>query len=241
MSQTFKLDRRAFLQGTAGMTLALPVLEAMGKDVAEKTPRRFCALYTANGMSLPHAKHGIDEWSWFPRAEKDGRYVFGKSTEAFAPFRKQLSFMGGLYHPNGPKSDPHVCSDMWLTGAPLQDPKREVYNSVALDQVVAKHTKQFCRQPSLVMSVDAGVGFLSRTGTISYSLTGKPIPAENNPRQIFNRLFQADRASMEAQRKNLKRRIKLVDAVLEQAKSLNRSLGKSDREKMDQYLSLIHI
>ena len=237
MSQTFKLDRRAFLKGTAGMTLALPVLEAMGKDVAEKTPRRFCALYTANGMSLPHAKHGIDEWSWFPRAEKDGKFVFGKSTEAFAPFRQQLSFMGGLYHPNGPKSDPHVCSDMWLTGAPLQDPKREVYNSVALDQVVAKHTKQFCRQPSLVMSVDAGVGFLSRTGTISYSATGKPIPAENNPRQIFNRLFRADRASMEAQRKNLKRRIKLVDAVLEQAKSLNQSLGKSDREKMDQYLT----
>ena len=240
MSQTFKLDRRAFLKGTAGMTLALPVLEAMGKDVAEKTPRRFCALYTANGMSLPHAKHGIDEWSWFPRAEKDGKYVFGKSTEAFAPLRKQLSFMGGLYHPNGPKSDPHVCSDMWLTGAPLQDPKREVYNSVALDQVVAKHTKQFCRQPSLVMSVDAGVGFLSRTGTISYSATGKPIPAENNPRQIFNRLFRADRASMEAQRKNLKRRIKLVDAVLEQAKSLNQSLGKSDREKMDQYLTSLN-
>ena len=240
MSQTLKLDRRAFLHGTAGMTLALPVLEAMGKDVAERTPRRFCALYTANGMSLPHAKHGIDEWSWFPRAEKDGRYVFGKSTEAFAPFRKQLSFMGGLYHPNGPKSDPHVCSDMWLTGAPLQDPKREVYNSVALDQVVAKHTKQFCRQPSLVMSVDAGVGFLSRTGTISYSITGKPIPAENNPRQIFNRLFRADRASMESQRKNLKRRLKLVDAVLEQANSLNRKLGKSDREKMDQYLTSLN-
>ena len=240
MSQTFKLDRRAFLKGTAGMTLALPVLEAMGKDVAEKTPRRFCALYTANGMSLPHAKHDIDEWSWFPRAEKDGEFVFGKSTEAFASFRQQLSFMGGLYHPNGPKSDPHVCSDMWLTGAPLQDPKREVYNSVALDQVVAKHTKQFCRQPSLVMSVDAGVGFLSRTGTISYTATGKPIPAENNPRQIFNRLFRADRASMEAQRKNLKRRIKLVDAVLEQAKSLNQSLGKSDREKMDQYLTSLN-
>ena len=148
--------------------------------------------------------------------------------------------MAGLYHPNGPKSDPHVCSDMWLTGAPLQDPKREVYNSVVLDQVVTKHTKQFCRQLSLVMSVDAGVGFLSRTGTISYSATGKPITADNNPRQIFNRLFHADRASMEAQRKNLKRRIKLVDAVLEQAKSLNQSLGKCDREKMDQYLASLN-
>ncbi len=237
MIQTLKLDRRAFLKGTAGATLALPVLEVMGKEVAENTPRRFCALYTANGMSLPHAKHGIDEWSWFPRAEKDGKFVFGKSTEAFEPFRNRLSFMGGLYHPNGPKSDPHVCSDMWLTGAPLQDPKRDVYNSVALDQIVAKHTKQFCRQPSLVMSVDAGVGFLSRTGTISYSLTGKPIPAENNPRQIFNRLFRADRTSMETKRKKLQNRIKLVDAVLEQAKSLNQKLGKSDREKMDQYLT----
>ena len=31
---------------------------------------------------------------------------------------------------------------------------------------------------SLVLSIDAGTGFLSRTGTISYSLEGKPIPAE---------------------------------------------------------------
>ena len=74
------LDRRAVLKGLAGVTLALPLLEAMGKEVAEKTPRRFCAMYTANGMSLPNPKHGIDEWSWFPKTE--GRaFEFGKSTE----------------------------------------------------------------------------------------------------------------------------------------------------------------
>jgi len=240
MIQPPKLNRRAFLRGAAGATLALPVLEAMGEKVASEVPKRFCALYTANGMSLPNPKHGIDDWSWFPRAEKDGKFVFGKSTEPLSPFRKHLSFLGGLYHPNGPKSDPHVCSDMWLTGAPLQDPSRETYNSVSIDQIVALHTRQHCRQPSLVMSVDAGVGFLSRTGTISYTLTGKPIPAENNPRQIFNRLFQADRTSLESQRKRLQRRIKLVDAVLENAKSLNRQLGQSDREKMDQYLTSLN-
>ena len=32
MSLTPKLDRRAFLRGTAGVALALPVLEAMGID-----------------------------------------------------------------------------------------------------------------------------------------------------------------------------------------------------------------
>ena len=237
---TIKLNRRSVLKGMAGASLALPVLEAMGREVTEELPRRFCAIYTANGMSLPKAKNQIDEWSWFPTQENNGQFVFGKSTEPLAPFRKQLSFMGGLYHENGLKADPHLCSDMWLTGAPLHNPKPGTYNSVGLDQVIALHTKQFCRQPSLVLSIDAGTGYLSRTGTISYNLEGQPIPAENNPRRIFDRLFRADKASLENQRDALKRRIKLVDAVLESAKSLNRRLGKSDRRKMDQYLASLN-
>lgn len=232
-----KLDRRAFLRGAGGAALALPVLDAMGAEVTATPPKRFCALYTANGMSLPRAEHGLDEWSWFPRAEKDGRFVFGKSTEPLAPFRDKLSFLGGLHHPSGPKADPHVCSDMWLTGAPLHEPKPGTYNSVGLDQVVALHTRQFCRQPSLVLSIDAGTGFLSRTGTISYSLEGRPIPAENNPRRVFDRLFRGDRASLAQQRADLQRRIKLVDAVAENARALGRQLGRSDRERMDQYLT----
>lgn len=209
----------------------------MGEEVAEQPPRRFCALYTANGMSLPRTQHGIDEWSWFPRQEIDGQFVFGKSTEPLAPFRNKLSFLGGLHHPSGSKADPHVCSDMWLTGAPLHNPKPGTYNSVGLDQVVALHTRQFCRQPSLVLSIDAGTGFLSRTGTISYSLEGKPIPAENNPRRVFDRLFRGDTSSLETRRDQLQRRVRLVDAVLENARSLDKRLGKSDREKMDQYLA----
>lgn len=233
---SIQLDRRAVLKGLAGVTLALPVLEAMGKEIVEKTPRRFCALYTANGMSLPRSGHGISEWNWFPNTV--GRdFEFGKSTEPLRPFREQLSFVGGLYHENGTKADPHLCSDMWLTGAPLHNPKPGTFNTVALDQVVALHTRQYCRQPSLVLSIDAGVGFLSRTGTISYNLEGKPIPAENNPRRVFDRLFRGDRDSIATQREQLQRRIKLVDAVLESAKSLNRQLGQSDREKMDQYLT----
>lgn len=240
MTTPIRLDRRAVLKGIAGASLALPVLEAMGEDVVTKTPRRFCALYTANGMALPRTQHGINDWSWFPTAEKDGEFVFSKSTEPLSPFRDQLSFVGGLFHPSGPKADPHVCSDMWLTGAPLHNPKPGTYNSVGLDQVIALHTKQHCRQPSLVLSIDAGTGFLSRTGTISYSLEGKPIPAENNPRRIFDRLFRGDRKSMEDERDQLKRRIRLVDAVLENARSLNRRLGKSDRQKMDQYLTSLN-
>ncbi|MDB5392354.1 MAG: hypothetical protein JWM11_8000 [Planctomycetaceae bacterium] len=236
MTSRLQLNRRAVLKGLAGVTLGLPLLEAMGKEVAQAVPRRFCAMYTANGMSLPNPKHGIDEWSWFPKTE--GReFQFGKSTEPLTPFREHISFLGGLHHPNGTKADPHLCSDMWLTGAPLHNPKPGMFNSVALDQIVAQHTKQFCRQPSLVLSIDAGVGFLSRTGTISYNIEGKPIPAENNPRRVFDRLFRGDRNSAVAQREQLQRRIKLVDAVLESSRTLNKQLGQSDREKMEQYLT----
>jgi hypothetical protein len=239
MATSAQLDRRSVLKGIAGISLALPILEAMGKDISEQSRRRFCAIYTANGMSLPKSKHGIDEWNWFPSTEGND-FVYGKSTEPLSPFRKQLSFLGGLHHANGTKADPHVCSDMWLTGAPLHNPKPGTYNSVALDQVIALHTKQYCRQPSLVLSIDAGVGFLSRTGTISYNLQGKPIPAENNPRRVFDRLFRGDRASLETQREQLKRRLKLVDAVLENVRSLNRQLGRADRDKMDQYLTSLN-
>lgn len=240
MQRSLKLDRRAFLKGLGGVSLALPVLDAMGAEVTELSPRRFCALYTANGMSLPKSEHQLDEWSWFPTAEKNGEFVFGKSTEPLAPFRNNLSFLGGLHHPSGPKADPHTCSDMWLTGAPLHNPKPGTYNTVGLDQIVALHTKQHCRQPSLVLSIDAGTGFLSRTGTISYSLEGRPIPAENSPRRIFDRLFKGDRGSLAEEHAKLQHRIKLVDAVAQSAKDLDTRLGKSDRERMDQYLTSLN-
>ena len=239
MTGMTRLDRRSFLSGIAGVSLALPVLDAMGQEISEKRPRRFCAIYTANGMSLPKSENGIDEWSWFPQ-QTGNDFVWGKSTEPLSPFRGQVSFLGGLFHANGPRADPHTCSDMWLTGAPLHNPKPGTYNSVGLDQVVALHTKQHCRQPNLVLSIDAGVGFLSRTGTISYNQEGKPIPAENNPRRVFDRLFRGDPAAHQRQRQKLKRRLKLVDSVLENARSLNRRLGRSDRQTMDQYLTSLN-
>lgn len=239
MSIITQINRRWFLRGTAGASLILPRLRLFANESTPHRPRRFCAMYTANGMCLPNPANGIDNWSWFPKTI--GRdFVFGESTEPFNPFREHVSFLSGLYHPNGTKADPHVCSDMWLTGAPLHNAKPGTYNTVSLDQVIAQHTKQYCRQPSLVLSIDAGVGFLSRTGTISYNLEGKPIPAENSPQRVFERLFRSNQDTVAVQRDQLKKRIRLVDAVLENSKSLNQRLGQSDREKMDQYLTSLN-
>lgn len=237
-----RISRRASLKGLAGITLALPYLEAMGQETSadpQAVPRRFCALYTANGMSLPKQQNAIPQWHWFPH--QTGReYQFNQSTRPLEPFRNELTFLGGLHHPSGPKADPHTCSDMWLTGAPLHNPKPGTYNTVSLDQVVAAHTKKYCRQPSLVMSIDAGVGFTSRTGTISYNQQGRPIPAENDPQQIFNRLFLGRGATKQKQQALLRRKLKLVDAVNEHSKSFSKQLGKSDRETLGQYLTSLN-
>ncbi|MDD7987191.1 DUF1552 domain-containing protein [Lentisphaera marina] len=231
-------NRRSVLKGIAGVSLALPTLEIMGEEVLSESNRakRFCGLYTANGMSIPQAKNKIDDWSWYP-AETGRNFKFNQSTKPLERFRNEVTFFGGLGHKNAILSDPHVCSDMWLTGAPFHDPKPGQYNTVSLDQVIARNTKQYCRQASLVLSIDNGVGFLSRTGTIAYNNEGKPIPAENNPRDVFNRLFLGSKDSMEQQRALLKKKMKIVDAVLDSSRDFNKRLGSADREKMDQYLT----
>src|ERR1700693_2154531 len=85
MTRSIQIDRRAFLHGMGGVALALPVLDVMGAEVTSQIPRRFCALYTANGMSLPKPEHDLQQWSWFPTAGNGGDFIFGKSTEPLAP------------------------------------------------------------------------------------------------------------------------------------------------------------
>ena len=77
-----------------GVALALPVLDAMGAEVTNQIPRRFCAIYTANGMSLPKSEHGINDWSWFPAAESNGQFVFGKSTEPLSSLPQTAQLHG---------------------------------------------------------------------------------------------------------------------------------------------------
>ena len=67
MTSSLQLNRRAVLKRLARVMLSLPLREAMGDEVAAKIPRRFCAMVTANGVSLPNPKHGIDHWNWSPK------------------------------------------------------------------------------------------------------------------------------------------------------------------------------
>ena len=240
MRRPVKLDRRAVLKGLAGVALALPVLEAMGEEVAEQTPRRFCALYTANGMSLPNPKHGIDEWSWFPTKEGTD-FEFGKSTEPLRAVPRAAQLPGRAASSERPEG----------RSAPLL---RHVADRRAAAQSEAGHVQlrgaRSGRRPAhqavlpaaVAGAVDRRRRRASSRGPARSPTTSKA--SRSRPRTIrggsSTGCFAATARRSPSQREQLQRRIKLVDAVLESARSLNQQLGQSDREKMDQYLTSLN-
>ncbi len=237
--KSWHLDRRTFLRGT-GVAVALPWLESMGRaaDVPKERPKRVCAVYFANGVSLPPEKHEDHEkWHWFPLGE--GRdYRFTQTLSPLEPFRDDLSVLGGLSHPKGRKLVGHATGDIFITGGDVRG--SQYRNTISLDQYAASIIGRTTRVPSLVLSSNGGVGYKTRTATISYDQAGEAIPAESAPRQVFDRLFASEEgASLAEKRRKLRQDRRVVDLVLEQSKSLRLKLGKNDREKLDEYLGSV--
>jgi hypothetical protein len=237
-AKSWRLDRRTFLLGT-GVSLGLPYLECMGTD--NKTPadskaRRICAMYFGFGVSLPKEDSEQAKWRWFPNGE--GRdYTYNESLKPLESLREQLTVLGGLSHPNGRKMGAHDTGDTFLTGALLNS--KYLRNTVSLDQVVAGQIGDKTRFPSLVISTDGGVGEPTRSSTLSYNDNGRPIPALNQPQQIFDRFFGAGDPDTLADKRRLKSASGMLDRVLEDSRSLRRRLGKQDQEKLDEFLASV--
>ena len=66
-----------------------------------------------------------------------------------------------------------------------------------------------------------------------------PLPADDNPKTIFNRLFGEEVGGIGAQRARLTKRRSVLDAVLDDAKSLRLELGTDDRTKLDEYMHAV--
>ena len=120
----------------AGVTLALPWLEAMSSAApVDKQPRRFCAFFFGNGVSLPPSKHEAHkDWHWFPHeAGKD--YRLTKVLEPLGAHRADMTILGGLSHATSRKLVGHNTGDVWLSGA---DIRLNLDNSISLDQLIAR-------------------------------------------------------------------------------------------------------
>ncbi|MEO6786348.1 MAG: DUF1552 domain-containing protein [Chthoniobacteraceae bacterium] len=229
LTQSWLLNRRHFLRGL-GTMMALPLLDAMvplrASAAATEKPRRSVFVYIPNG---------VNGMTW--QCAKSGRgYELSPSLKPLEKHRDDFTVFSGLHHPNG-IGQAHVCADTWLTGAKIDAQSARKYeNTISVDQMMAEKTGLETRFPSLELSISSGTGRPLNSTTLAFSRDGVPLPAEDNPRQIFNRLFGEEQGGIAAQRTRLVKRRSVLDAVLDDAKSLRLALGKDDKTKLDEYL-----
>ena len=237
--KSWHLDRRTFIRGL-GVTCMLPFFEGMAMTSFSKfaepmSPKRLCFLYFPNGVGLP-PKESVyhKKWHWFPMGEGTN-YTLSRSLAPLSPFRSEMSIMGGLSHPFSRNVLGHMAGDSFLTGGDLRG---EYKNSVSIDQVAAENLSRYTRFPSLTLSTDGGVGYKSRTSTLSFNSSGRPIPSEHRQREIFERYFSPNGgAPTHERRKSIHQGKKIVDLVLEDSKTLKKRLGSNDKAKLDEYMT----
>jgi hypothetical protein len=226
------MSRRSFLRG-AGIILSLPLLEAMVpafgasaasvESIADGKPRRILAVCNNLGL-LPD--------QFFPK--DSGRdYTLSPYLEILREYRDQMTVFSGVSHPD--VDGGHPADNCFLTAAP--HPGRGGFrNTISLDQFIAERIGHLTRFPSLNLGVNVEQGQRS----LSWTSSGVLIPCEEKASDVFRRLFiQGSPDEMAEQIHRLELGQSILDAVADQAKSLQRGVGARDRDRLDQYFTSV--
>src|SRR5882757_7923208 len=239
------IPRRTFLRG-AGAALALPVLDAMTPALAadKARPIRMAFMEVPNGIMM-------DKWT--PPAEGD--LQLSPVLEPLAPFRDRMLVLGGLDQKEAAAlgfeiggDHPRACT-AWLTGAHAKMTSgADLRAGISVDQVAAREFGKYTQLASLEVGLDPPdiVGACESAyscayyNTISWRNETTPLPMENRPRAIFERLF-GDGGTTDAKARLAARQEfrSILDAVGDDVKRLRGKLGGPDRGKIEQYLDAV--
>ena len=240
------VPRRAMLRGL-GATLALPLLDAMVPPLtalqrtAAKPISRFGVMYVPNGMVMEQ---------WTPAAEGTS-FELTPTLAPLAPFRDNLIVMSNLAcvpTPGRPGGAHAKASTRFLTD--ISPPTSETWldAGISMDQIAAREMGASTQLASLELAIESGetagacdVGFAcAYTNTISWLGAATPLPTENNPRAVFERLF-GDSGSTDARARlaRIRQDRSLLDSVRDEVAHLQGALGPGDRIKLVEYLDAI--
>ncbi|WP_437206550.1 DUF1552 domain-containing protein [Planctomicrobium sp. SH664] len=220
------LNRRHLLRGL-GAAVALPLLDCMrpllGATPTSEKPRRSVFVYIPNGVNV---------LTW--QITKAGRdYELSEPLKSLERHRSKITPISGLHHPNAIGSA-HECEKVWLTAARINQKVGGFRNTISCDQLISESTSRHTRIPSLELANVSG-----NQRTLAWSRDGIALPAEDNPRQIFDRLFEVEHGGVAARRNQLERRLSVLDLVRENADGLRRRIGRDDRTKLNEYLESV--
>jgi len=250
MSKTHELTRRTMLRGL-GTALALPWLEGMlpgalaADEAPGKPPQRLAFLYVPNGVHMQ---------DWTPAGEGSG-FDLPHLLEPLADLRGDFSILTGLTqqkaNANGDGPGDHARAlTTFLTGCQARKTHgADIRAGVSADQVAAEQIGRQTRFPSLELGCDAGAqsgncdsGYsCAYSSNIAWKSETQPLVKENNPRQVFERLFSNGRPgeTAEARARRERSQKSLLDFVNEDARRLRTRLGGADQRKLDEYLGAV--
>jgi hypothetical protein len=238
------LSRRTFLHGM-GVSMALPLLDSM---IPAQAALRQTAASPKNRLACIYVPHGATMDKWTPATEGSG-FAFTEILKPLEPFRDRVNIVSGLAHPfvaGAGGADVSAGANhtraaaVFLTGSvPEKGPRAHLGTSV--DQVAAQYMGQDTPLPSLELSIEESVLACEAAfscayrNSISWQSPTAPLPMENNPRLVFEKLFGT--GSTDAERRGRRQETRsLLDSVMGQVASLQHDLPAGDRRRLTQYL-----
>lgn len=243
------LHRRTFLRGL-GTALALPMLDAMVPAFGMAAKIGGPGVKPPVRMAFCYVPNGIDMTRWTPSTQ-GALTDLPAILEPMAAYKSKMMLLTGLTQnggrPLGDGAGDHArAASSYLTGVhPKKTSGADIQVGVSVDQLAAQRLGTKTKLPSielgcedgrLIGSCDSGYS-CAYSNALSWRSPSSPLPPEINPRAVFERLFGADLNEDPATRARRQRYNKsILDAVMEDTKSLEASLGRNDRRKLDEYL-----
>jgi hypothetical protein len=243
------IPRRTFLQGI-GTTLALPLLDAMVPAFARAADtgaarKRLSIVYLPNGVMM-------DKWT---PAQEGSNFELMPIMQPLAPFRDKMLILTGLNHETGRAlagentGDHARAGATYLTGVhPRKTEGADTEAGVSMDQLVAQELGKQTQLASLELCMDTPellgqceAGYTcAYMNTICWRTPTTPMPMENRPRVVFERLFgDSDSTEPEVRLRRIQRDRSILDSITAKAARLMTGLGPTDQEKLTEYLEAI--
>ena len=240
------IPRRTFLRG-AGVTLALPLLEAM---VPALTPLRLTAAVPVRRFVGIWHPHGAAPGYWSPTTEGSD-FDFSFITKPLEPFRAHTVLVTGLDIPEAMATDEepggdHARGAVLLSGARPRRNAVSPHLGITVDQIIANKYGQDTILSSIQLGIEDDGNYgncnwgysCAYTNSVSWTSATQPLPTQVNPRVVFERLF-GDGTSPEERLAGRRQNASILDSVTRELVTFKKNLGAGDQTRLDTYLENI--
>ena len=218
------LNRRRFLKA-AGVCIALPMLESLAplaKAAARKKPIKRIVVLSNN--------YGVYPLAFFP-AKTGADYEMPETLKALERHRQDLNVYSNLDHGN---TGGHQGVPVFLSGVQTHLAGHFPEGNISMDQKAANFVGSATRFPSLTLQVN-------EANLISITRTGVQVPSLDLGRAYKAMFVDQDAKDRAAIRGQFGRHGSILDAVLDEAKSVDKKLGRRDQEKLAEYLEAVRV